>query len=91
MKYLLDTHIILWAALDVRKLSRKAKSKPANGPMSWRARRACCQNKGLNLRMSAGWLLPPVSWARPPGQRINGKMDWKEEWRCQKYLDSMVL
>ena len=25
MKYLLDTHIILWAALDVRKLSRKAK------------------------------------------------------------------
>ena len=25
MKYLLDTHIILWAALDVKKLSRKAK------------------------------------------------------------------
>ena len=25
MKYLLDTHISLWAALDVRKLSRKAK------------------------------------------------------------------
>ena len=24
-KYLLDTHIILWAALDVKKLSRKAK------------------------------------------------------------------
>ena len=26
MKYLLDTHIILWAAVDVKKLSRKAKS-----------------------------------------------------------------
>ena len=26
MKYLLDTHIILWAAIDVKKLSRKAKS-----------------------------------------------------------------
>ena len=25
MKYLLDTHIILWSALDVKKLSRKAK------------------------------------------------------------------
>ena len=25
MKYLLDTHIILWAALDVKRLSRKAK------------------------------------------------------------------
>ena len=25
MKYLLDTHIILWAAVDVKKLSRKAK------------------------------------------------------------------
>ena len=25
MKYLLDTHIILWAALAVKKLSRKAK------------------------------------------------------------------
>lgn len=26
MKYLLDTHIILWAALDVKRLSRKAKT-----------------------------------------------------------------
>ena len=26
MKYLLDTHIILWAALDVKRLSRKAKA-----------------------------------------------------------------
>ena len=26
MKYLLDTHIILWSALDVKKLSRKAKA-----------------------------------------------------------------
>ena len=26
MKYLLDTHIILWAAMDVKRLSRKAKS-----------------------------------------------------------------
>ena len=26
MKYLLDTHIILWAALDVKRLSRKAKN-----------------------------------------------------------------
>ena len=26
MKYLLDTHIILWAAADVKRLSRKAKS-----------------------------------------------------------------
>ena len=26
MKYLLDTHIILWAVLDVKRLSRKAKS-----------------------------------------------------------------
>ena len=25
MKYLLDTHMILWSALDVKKLSRKAK------------------------------------------------------------------
>jgi len=26
MKYLLDTHIILWSTLDVKKLSRKAKT-----------------------------------------------------------------
>ena len=26
MKYLLDTHIILWAALDVKRLSRKARA-----------------------------------------------------------------
>ena len=26
MKYLLDTHIILWAGFDVKRLSRKAKS-----------------------------------------------------------------
>ena len=26
MKYLLDTHIMLWAALDVKQLSRKARS-----------------------------------------------------------------
>ena len=33
MKYLLDTHIMLWAGLDVKRLSRKAKSileNPAN-------------------------------------------------------------
>ena len=24
MKYLLDTHIIIWAAVDVKRLSRKA-------------------------------------------------------------------
>ena len=26
MKYLLDTHIILWAGFDVKRLSRKAKT-----------------------------------------------------------------
>ena len=26
MKYLLDTHVILWAGLDVKRLSRKVKS-----------------------------------------------------------------